>query len=85
MPSASSAASRSAEPPRPATSVERVAVAEERAELAQRLGEERHELVVARLAEHVGELVGAHARAARRSTTAPCARKRSASAQATVK
>src|SRR6059036_1767167 len=40
--------------------VERAALAEERPELAQRLGEERCELVVARLAEDVGELLGAH-------------------------
>ena len=40
--------------------VERCAVAEERAELAQRLREQRHELVVVRLAEDVGDLLGVH-------------------------
>ena len=40
--------------------VERVAVAEEAPELAQGLRVERHQLVVARLAERVGDLVGAH-------------------------
>ena len=44
----------------PLREIERVAVAEETPELAQRLGVERHQLVVARLAEHLGELVGAH-------------------------
>ena len=44
---------------RPARDGERVALAEEAAERAQRLRVERHELVVARLAERLGDLVGA--------------------------
>ena len=45
---------------RRARNVERVALTEEPAELAQRLREQGHQLVIGALAERVGDLLGAH-------------------------
>ena len=59
MPPASERASAAAEPPASATTSDGERIPRKATELAQRLRVERHQLVIAVLAERVGDLVGA--------------------------